>query len=167
MKKLVLAVILASATNIALAFDYKVVHQAIGCITNEDHSKLTNYVIQKDEVALKKFLTLKLMTGECTVFSAGEPVNVIDTALFSGMIQIRRRGEIKEFWTNFEYVKSVDIPKPVEQQKPIVQPKSVMPPPVTEQPVIPPKISEEKRNALQNCLTLQSGEAIAKCLNKK
>lgn len=41
------------------------------------------------------------------------------------------------------------------------QPKQI------ETPVEPPKISEEKRNALQNCLTLQSGEAIAKCLNKK
>ena len=36
-----------------------------------------------------------------------------------------------------------------------------------ETPVELPKISEEKRNALQNCLTLQNGEAIAKCLNKK
>jgi|GEM_PF-4580931 len=40
-------------------------------------------------------------------------------------------------------------------------------PPIVEQPVILPKISEEKRNELQNCLTLQNGEAIAKCLNKK
>lgn len=40
-------------------------------------------------------------------------------------------------------------------------------PPSIEKPTALPKISEEKRNALQNCLTLQSGEAIAKCLNKK
>lgn len=40
-------------------------------------------------------------------------------------------------------------------------------PPLIEKPTALPKISEEKRNALQNCLTLQSGEAIAKCLNKK
>ena len=40
-------------------------------------------------------------------------------------------------------------------------------PSTIEKPPAPPQISEEKRNALQNCLTLQSGEAIAKCLNKK
>lgn len=155
MKKLVLTVLIASLfSTSAFAYEYKIVHQAIGCITNEDHSKLTNYAIQKDEEALKKFLTLKLVTGECTVFSVNEPVNVTDTALFSGMIQIRRRGEIKEFWTNFEYVKSVDEPKPVEPQKSVEQVKVQM----------TPQLKKEIES--KKCTDLKNDSEVMVCLNK-
>lgn len=154
MKKLIFtAVVISLFSTSAFAYDYKIVHQAIGCITNEDHSRLTNYAIQKDEEALKKFLTLKLVTDECTVFSVGEPVNVTDTALFSGMIQIRRRGEIKEFWTNFEYVKSADEPKHVETPKPVEPPKELTP-------------KEKQALESKKCTDLTDNAEVVVCLNK-
>jgi hypothetical protein len=155
MKKLVLtALVISLFSTSVFAYEYKIVHQAVGCITNEDHSKFTNYLIQKDEEALKKFLTLKLVTGECTVFSVNEPVNVTDTALFSGMIQIRRHGEIKEFWTNFEYVKSVDQPKPIEPPKPVEQVKVQM----------TPQLKKEMES--KKCVELQNDSEVMACLNK-
>jgi hypothetical protein len=153
MKKLVLAAILFTATHTALAFDYKIVHKAIGCVTKEEHGKLTHYANQKDEEALKKFLTLKLLSGECTFFSVGESVDVTDTAIFSGMIQIRRRGEIKEFWTNFEYVKSADEPKRVEAPKPVEPPKELTP-------------QQQREIESKKCTDLKDDAQVVACLNK-
>lgn len=154
MKKLALPFLVASLISTpAFAYDYKIVHQAIGCVNEDDHSKLTQYAIQKDEEALKKFLTLTLVAGKCTVFSIGEPVNVIESALFSGMIKIRRRGDIQEFWTNFEYVKSADEPKRVETPKPVEPTKELTP-------------QQKHEIESKKCTDLKDNAEVVVCLNK-
>jgi hypothetical protein len=39
------------------------------------------------------------------MFKNGEVVYITDTAIFSGIIKVRRKGETKEYWTNTEAVK--------------------------------------------------------------
>lgn len=76
-----------------------------GCKDREYHSKLTQYAVQKDSEAFKRALAAGLLTGQCTAFKAGETVYVADTAIFSGLVKVRRRGQTDEFWTNIEAVK--------------------------------------------------------------
>lgn len=77
----------------------------IGTVTKEEYKKLTDYAVQKDSQAFKSALTLGIMRGTATIFKSGEEVFVVDTAIFSGMIKVRRKGEVKEYWTKFEAVK--------------------------------------------------------------
>ena len=39
------------------------------------------------------------------MFKDDERVYIVDTAIFSGVIKVRRQGETNEFWTNLETVK--------------------------------------------------------------
>jgi len=76
----------------------------VGCISREDHRKLTNYVVQKDKKAYERYLLAGLAAGTCTVFEKGESVYVVETAVFSGLVKVRRKGETQEYWTNIEAV---------------------------------------------------------------
>ena len=44
------------------------------------------------------------MTGDCVLFSLGETVALTDTAVFSGLVQVRKRGDMKEFWVITEAI---------------------------------------------------------------
>lgn len=76
-----------------------------GCQDRDYHSRLTQYAVQKDSEAFKRALATGLLTGQCTAFKAGETVYVADTAIFSGLVKVLRRGQTEEFWTNIEAVK--------------------------------------------------------------
>ena len=39
------------------------------------------------------------------MFTNGEVVYIADTAIFSGLVKVRRRGDTNEYWTNLEAVK--------------------------------------------------------------
>jgi len=67
--------------------------------------KIAQYVAQGDKEAFKKALGAELITGECVQFKANERVLISDTAIFSGLVKVRRPGEISEYWTNIEAVK--------------------------------------------------------------
>jgi hypothetical protein len=154
MKKLVLsALVISLFSTSALAYEYKIVHQAVGCVNEDDHGRLARYANQKDVEALKKFLTIKLLAGQCTAFSVGEKVEVVETALFSGLIKIRRRGDIQEFWTNFEYVKDATEPKRVEAPKPVEPPK---------------ELTDQQKREIESkkCTDLKDNAEMTACLNK-
>jgi len=60
--------------------------------------------VQEDFEAFEKALAEGVLNGVCTIFEDGEVVYVTDTAILSGLVRIRRRGETQEYWTNLEAV---------------------------------------------------------------
>jgi hypothetical protein len=76
-----------------------------GCISKDYYGKLVDYVVQSDREAFKKGVMMGILTGQCILFKVGEPVYLADTAIFSGLVKLRRKGEIAEYWTNLEAVK--------------------------------------------------------------
>jgi hypothetical protein len=75
-----------------------------GCSDRDYFEKLVGYAVQEDKKAFSQGLAAGLLSGTCTMFKAGEPVYITDTAIFSGLIEVRRQGETTEFWTNLETV---------------------------------------------------------------
>lgn len=71
-----------------------------GCVSKDYLDKLVGYAVEKDMEAFKKGLLVGLMTGQCTTFKAGETVYLTDISLFSGLVQIRRRGDTAQYWIN-------------------------------------------------------------------
>jgi hypothetical protein len=76
-----------------------------GCTARDYFEKLVGYAVQKDNEAFAKALTTGLLSGTCTRFKNGEVVYIANTALFSGLVKVRRKGETQEYWTNIEAVK--------------------------------------------------------------
>ena len=79
--------------------------QWFGCTDRKYFDKLVGYAVQKDNEAFTKALSAGLLIGTCTIFKTGEVVYIADTAILSGIIKVRRKGETKEYWTNMEAVK--------------------------------------------------------------
>jgi hypothetical protein len=75
-----------------------------GCVTRDARDKIVHYSIDGDKEAFKTALGAALLTGACTFFKSGEKVFVTDTAIFSGLVKIRRKGQTAEYWTNLEAV---------------------------------------------------------------
>ncbi len=76
-----------------------------GCTNRDYFEKLISYAVQKDMEAFKQGLAAGMLAGQCTMFKAGEEVFITDTAIFSGLVKVRRRGSVAEYWTNIEAVK--------------------------------------------------------------
>ena len=76
----------------------------IGCRDRDFLGKLTRYANQGDREAFAQALLQAAVSSECVMFKADEPVFVTDTALFSGLVKVRRKGKLAEYWTNFEAV---------------------------------------------------------------
>ena len=76
-----------------------------GCTNKDVFSKMVSYAVQGDTEAFRQAMLAALTIEECTAFEAGEIVQLEDTAVFSGMIKVRRRGELSEYWTNLEAAK--------------------------------------------------------------
>jgi len=76
-----------------------------GCSDRSVCQKLVEYAVDKDNQAFKQALGAELLTGGCRMFQRGESVFIADTAIFSGLVKVRRRGETEEYWTAMEAVK--------------------------------------------------------------
>lgn len=105
MKNLVLAVVFATASSSAFAFEHQVVKPAAACMDVDYFKKLIHIAGENDNEALTKALVPKLMTGECITLSLKEQVFLVDTAVFQGLVQVRRHGDPREFWTIREAIK--------------------------------------------------------------
>jgi hypothetical protein len=70
------------------------------CYTVDDFNELTDYFVKKDQEAA----TQMIASGDCGFLPAGIEVDVTDTKLLSGMVQIRKRGSRRTFWTNMEAI---------------------------------------------------------------
>ncbi len=75
-----------------------------GCTDREYFSKLIGYAAQNDTQAFSQALAAGILRGVCTRFTSGEEVFIADTAVFSGLVKVRRKGETVEYWTNLEAV---------------------------------------------------------------
>ncbi|MFZ2279917.1 MAG: DUF4339 domain-containing protein [Prosthecobacter sp.] len=76
-----------------------------GASSKELFEKLVQYSVQGDSAAYKKLMLAGLQTGDTTFFKDHEKVLIMDTALFSGLVKVRRTGDVAEFWTSLEAVK--------------------------------------------------------------
>lgn len=77
----------------------------IGCVSRDYYEKLVSFAASGDNEAFKKALVAGVMTEQCTMFQAGASVILEDTAMFSGMMKIRVRGETTSYWTSIESAK--------------------------------------------------------------
>lgn len=75
-----------------------------GCASQEYLDKLVGYIVQQDKAALVKGLSAGVAVEQCTMFTHGEEVFIADTAIFSGLVKVRRKGEVAEYWTATESV---------------------------------------------------------------
>ena len=92
----------APLTAVAAADRHITDGDRIGCHSRETYEKLTTFIAQGDKDAFKQLLVVSVASGDCTVFDAGEPVFIDDTALLSGMVKVRRKDEIDGYWTAIE-----------------------------------------------------------------
>ena len=76
-----------------------------GCTSKESYQKLLGFVVDHDKAAFEQGLSAGISTGLCTVFHSGEAVSLSDTAVFSGIVKLRRKGETVEYWTTMEAVR--------------------------------------------------------------
>ena len=85
--------------------EMRVTRNVIGCQTRATFDKVVRLQIDGDMEALKKFLVVPFIAGECTVFKAGDTVSVEDVKIFGGVVCMRPRGEPTCFWTYSNAVK--------------------------------------------------------------
>lgn len=79
-------------------------NQYLGCAHRENFEKLSRYATQGDKDAFVKAATIYVMAGECVVLEDQEEVFLADTAIFSGLVKVRRKGKLAEYWTNIEAI---------------------------------------------------------------
>lgn len=75
-----------------------------GCTDREYVGKLFGFVADQDKEAFMRGIAEGLATGRCTTFEVGEPVFLADTAIMSGLVKVRRKGETSEYWTAMEAI---------------------------------------------------------------
>lgn len=76
-----------------------------GCTERDCFERLATLAVQGDKQAFAEALGVGLLTGICTKFVEGEPIYLMGAGgLFSGLVRVRRPGEITEYWTVIEAV---------------------------------------------------------------
>lgn len=76
----------------------------VGCTDRDYFSKLTGFVADGDKQAFARGLSTGISRGVCTIFSQGEEVFISDTAVFSGVVKLHRKGNDTEYWTAMEAI---------------------------------------------------------------
>ncbi len=74
------------------------------CISKEVYEQLTKIAVQGDSTAFIRALSGSVLTGQCVIFKRGDVVYIDDTALFSGLVRLRPRGEVRAYWTAMETI---------------------------------------------------------------
>lgn len=73
-----------------------------GCRGRNDFGDLTRLAVQGDREAFVQALTTGILSGGCVMFEDGPPVFVSDTASFSGLVKVRPKGELAQYWTAYK-----------------------------------------------------------------
>ncbi len=79
-----------------------------GCMDKGYYEQLLTYATQGDQTAFSEGLALGLVSGNCCKFERGEPIYNMGGAFFSGLTQVRRPGELVEYWTVIEAIDPAD-----------------------------------------------------------
>lgn len=99
------AAVITIASNSAMAGTKKIWDgPAFGCINKDYAETMAGALSQGDDVAFRKGMMDGILTGVCTMFEAGDDVYLTDTAIFSGMVEVRKKGDTQEYWTMFDMV---------------------------------------------------------------
>lgn len=77
-----------------------------GCSEFEPLDKLNDYLDQGDPAAYRRGLSQAMSNGQCTLFTYGEEVYVIDAA--RSKVKVRLRGDTVDYWTSR---RAIDEPK--------------------------------------------------------
>lgn len=102
-----LIVLLALWAGVAFALEGYINGKSwFGCADRDYFRKLVRYTVQGDKDAFVKAMAIGIQTGVCTIFKNGERVYITDTSLFRGEVKVRRPGQMIEYWTVMEAVKS-------------------------------------------------------------
>lgn len=76
-----------------------------GCQDRGTHRRLVGFAVDRDNDAFAKGLMAEVLAGQCYLFTAGETVYLEDTAMFSGVVQLRPRGSTRSYWTAIEAIR--------------------------------------------------------------
>jgi hypothetical protein len=76
----------------------------IGCSDRDYYSRLLRMAAQGDDAALKQGVLVGVASGKCTVFEDQDPVFIADSAVFAGLVKLRRQGEMAEYWAPIESI---------------------------------------------------------------
>jgi hypothetical protein len=70
------------------------------CLTREDHSQFTRYIVNRDQEAAASLIA----QSRCIMLRAGVEVFIEDTKILGGQIKIRPKGATIGLWTNIEAI---------------------------------------------------------------
>ncbi len=70
-----------------------------GFAYRSDIDKFLEYVKQGDNDAARSFVLIGLLANLCTKFNKGEIVYVMGVDYPSLLVKVRRKGEVREYWT--------------------------------------------------------------------
>ncbi|OFV96119.1 MAG: hypothetical protein A3F68_04675 [Acidobacteria bacterium RIFCSPLOWO2_12_FULL_54_10] len=76
-----------------------------GCLNRAKFEELNGYLHDQDRAAFIGSVGRAYRDGECVPFEQGEEVYLSDTAIFSGLVQVRRPGKTERWWTYAEAVR--------------------------------------------------------------
>lgn len=83
---------------------YIVLDNAPGCKSQERFKAMMLASQEGGGAEFKREIMRTLISGECKMFKRGQRVYITDTAMFSGMVQIRARGEVYKYWTGLKAI---------------------------------------------------------------
>lgn len=75
-----------------------------GCVNRETYTEILMLLAQGDKEAFTDALVACTIYGAATIFEEGEVVYLVDTKVWSGLVQIRRAGEATRYWTMIEAI---------------------------------------------------------------
>lgn len=75
-----------------------------GFSKKEDLNNATEYANNGDKEAWASAMTKGMLNGTIIRFKNGEKIFVKDIEMFSGIVKLRRKGDTKEYWTNYEAI---------------------------------------------------------------
>jgi hypothetical protein len=88
----------------AYAQDRIIARDTFGCVA---HSYLYEFISisnSGDKQAALRYMTSRVLLGECEIYKAGTPVYLESTRLRSGMVQVRKKGETRKDYVTMESV---------------------------------------------------------------
>lgn len=105
-RSILLGLLLVSLSEIAFAGSLRITRDGyFGCSTEVKFTKLSRLRNSGDNEAFGKAIRAALYSDECIAFNAGQSVQVEETAVFSGIVKLRRKGDVDGYWTNIEAAK--------------------------------------------------------------
>jgi hypothetical protein len=80
--------------------------KTLGCIAREAIERYMSMAMQDDAVAMRKFLAVAILIGECRLFVRGDRVFIEETWLRAGLIHVRPEGNLPTYWLSRESIRN-------------------------------------------------------------